>query len=78
VVGQGKPLILFGGADMFTLPNSLQYNRSLKADGTVKPGKTRVYGQRVTGSDEIIPLEELKQDNIYYFQRVFYIPTEVE
>jgi hypothetical protein len=78
VNGQGsKPLVLFGGADMINLPNNLQYNRSLNADGTIKDGKTRVYGQRVTGPDQIIPLELLKDGDTYYFQRTFYIPTSV-
>lgn len=80
----GNPLILFGGAEMipekalFTPDGfSLTYNQIYK--GGIFEGTSRVYAQLVTGSDAIIPLEQLKQTKdgktIYLMQRTFYVPS---
>lgn len=71
----GAPLILFGGSEMIPPKNltsqSLTYNTSMDATGSVKPGISRVYAQTATGSDGIIPIEKLSGGIL---QRVFYVP----
>jgi hypothetical protein len=90
VKDSSAPLILFGGADMtmgFGLTDGLAYNTSLNAGGQVKEGFSRVYMQKVTGDDAIIPLEELmhvestnqtdgsmKLVKQRLMQRTFYVP----
>jgi len=69
----GKPLVLYGGADMVDLPEDLTYNGNILADGTSNPGSTRVYGFKGDNADStLIPLEEL-DTNGYIFQRLFLV-----
>jgi len=78
VNGTGQPLVLYGGDDMINLPSTLTYNDSIDTSKTppiVKPGRTRIYGVRMTGDDSIIPLEQLKQGDDYLLQRTYYSPV---
>jgi hypothetical protein len=72
----GTPLVLFGGSDMVQV-GFLDYNGYLE-NGVPKAGKSRVYGQLATGSDGVIPLEELyvTSSGQYLMQRVFYVPQD--
>jgi len=73
----GKPVVLMGGKEMLDdLAPMLHYNAGLDTDGTVKPGAVRVYGLDPS-TKTIIPLDQLKQGDNYYFQRTFYVsPTQ--
>lgn len=67
----GEPLVLHGGADMLVpFQDSLSYNAAIR-DGVLKDGYTRVYG--VVKGDKVIPLDQLKQGDVYFFQRTFYV-----
>ena len=69
----GKPVVLMGGKEMLDdLAPMMQYNEGLESDGTVKPGAVRVYGL-VPSTKTMIPLDQLKQGDQYYFQRTFYV-----
>lgn len=77
VKDSGQPLILFGGTDMFPSSNlnvngdtPVYYNDTLNMVGA-----TRVYAQAATGSDSIIPLDDLLYANKKLLQRVFYVPS---
>ncbi|MBU7004832.1 MAG: hypothetical protein HXS50_04645, partial [Theionarchaea archaeon] len=71
-----NPVVLYGGADMVVLARSLDYNRSFNADGTIKPGYTRVYGIKSLADNAVIPLEALKDGDTYYFQRTFWLSAD--
>lgn len=76
VNGSGQPLVIHGGAEMLQLSEGIYYNVSIDtAKKVVKPGKTRIYGVKMTGDDSIIPLELLKQGNDFLLQRTFYCPV---
>lgn len=73
----GRPLILYEGADFLENPDVLSYNESLDSSGNVKPNKSRVYGVRSIADNGVIPLEQLKDDDdTYYLQRHFYVPLD--
>jgi len=80
----GTPMILYGGADMIPednlIPVNLGYAMSLDKNGNVSNGVTRIYAQKVSGDDGIIPLEYLtaKDSNgklRHLMQRTFYVPS---
>ena len=66
----GKPLTLYGGADMISIPPEMAYNAGISA-GSLRDGYTRVYGL-IHGTNQRVPLDQLKSGNTYYFQRTFY------
>jgi len=74
----GKPIVLYGGADEINFPNStLGWNNAISGS-KLKDGVTRVYGSldHSDGQQAIIPLESLNQggvDGTYFFQRTFYL-----
>jgi hypothetical protein len=69
----GKPVVIMGGDEMLDdLAPMMQYNFGLESDGTIKPGAVRVYGL-VPSTKTMIPLDQLKQGDNYYFQRTFYV-----
>ena len=70
----GKPLILYEGADFLENPGVLAYDKSLDGSGNVKPNKPRVYGVRSVTDNGVIPLEQLKSGDTYFLQRYFYVP----
>jgi len=73
----GKPLILFGGAEMLKTAPSMAYNDSIDSDGNIKNGVTRVYGLQNPAKDAVIPLEELTQGGKPVFQATHFVPMTV-
>lgn len=71
----GTPLVLFGGSDMIPSSNLtlLDYNDSMDETGLVFKGRSRIYAQLATGSDGIIPIEQLYNKNKKLLQRVFLV-----
>jgi hypothetical protein len=68
----GKPLVIYGGADNVLVNSDINYIDSFQ-DGKLKSGRTRVYGLRSVSDNAPVPLEYLKKDGKYYFQRMFYM-----
>jgi len=76
----GTPVVLWGGGDQLKVNEDIWLDNSIGADGTVKEGAVRVFGQ-VSDSDPgkaLIPLENLKLENPdgsydYYLQRTFMV-----
>lgn len=79
----GKPVMLYGGAEMLSFDQSeLGWNNSISG-GAVKPGTARVFGKLRDGDSAatgIIPLGDMKGVvegvDTYYWQRTFYVPYE--
>jgi len=64
----GKPIKLYGGAEMLSIPASLGFNHGT-ANGAPVTGSTRIYGYTNSANNAPIPI-----DNMYgYFQRTFYM-----
>jgi len=68
----GRPAILHGGADMILWDWAFTYNKPLKGD-TLAPGFTRIYG--LSPDNEVIPLDLIKQGDVYLFQRTFWVES---
>lgn len=75
----GKPIVLYGGADEINFTASrLGWNNAVSG-GKLKDGVPRVYGSldKTEGQKAIIPLESLNEggsNGTYFFQRTFYLP----
>lgn len=74
----GVPFILHGGSDLVPLANlKLSNGQDISYNANVNKGDqgvTKVYAQKVTGDDQIIPLDDLANNGKPLLQRVFYIP----
>ena len=68
----GKPLIIYGGADNLIIGDNIDYTHSFDS-GKIKNGRTRIYGMESMAKNAPIPLEYLKIEDKYYFQRMFYM-----
>ena len=72
---QGRPIVLYGGADSFSLHQKLWYNRSI-SNGKVKDGYARLYGTLPNGA--VVPLELLNSSSKGaarpFFQKTFLVP----
>jgi len=75
--GDGKPLILFGGAKMIQTAGWSEFNTSIDSDGNIKQGKTRIYAVRNPADNAVVPLEELTQGGDPIFQETYFVPIEV-
>ena len=74
----GDQLVLFGGSDMMPSSNLVVNSSTIVNynDTVGVAGATRIYAQKVTGDDGIIPLDDLSQSPVTkLLQRTFYVPT---
>lgn len=72
----GRPVTLYGGAEMLVLKGQQGWNVNTGFGGKPKNGKSRVFGLQNPARNTVIPLEELKDGDTYFFQRTFYVPQD--
>ncbi len=68
----GKPVVLYGGSEMLSLPKALSYNAATK-NNAPQTGKIRIYGATDSASNAPMPLELLGGTDGPYFQRTFWM-----
>lgn len=73
----GKPLVLYGGADALFVDPNLSFNTNVDANGNIRKGGKRVYAKRTPADKSPIPLDMLKQGSTYLLQRTFFV-TQTE
>ena len=73
----GKPLVVYGGAEAFKLDPTLGFNAVVDANGNIRKGGKRLYARRTPNDASPIPLEMLSDGDTYYLQKTFFV-TQTE